>query len=97
MGVVRGPYDYILAADCVYHEHLLRHLYHAVMALSNERTVILIANERRSESVQRAFLDLFSPSFTFKRVRWSGLSGAQGPLACSSSTTTPHTALWQCL
>jgi hypothetical protein len=68
-GVVAGPYDYVLAADCVYHEHLVRHLYRALLALSNERTTILVANERRSESVQAAFLELFSPSFTFKKAR----------------------------
>ena len=40
----------------------------ALLALTNERSVILIANERRSESVQAAFLDLFSASFNFKKV-----------------------------
>lgn len=30
--------------------------------------VVIIANERRSESVQNAFLSLFSDSFTFKKV-----------------------------
>lgn len=45
-----------------------------MLALSTERTTILIANELRSESVQRAFMDLFSPSFTFKKV------GAAGPV-----------------
>jgi anion-transporting ArsA/GET3 family ATPase len=29
---------------------------------------VIIANERRSESVQSAFVDLFSHSFTFKKV-----------------------------
>ncbi len=71
-GVVAPPYDYILAADCIYHEHLVRHLYRALLALSNERTVILVANERRSESVQAAFVDLFSPSFNFKKVGGCG-------------------------
>lgn len=56
-------------ADCIYHEHIVRHLYRALLALSNERTIILVANERRSESVQAAFVDLFSGSFTFKKVR----------------------------
>lgn len=67
-GVVKPPFDYILAADCIYHEHLVRHLYRTLLALSNERTTILVANERRSESVQRAFIDLFTPSFTLKKV-----------------------------
>jgi hypothetical protein len=63
----------------------VRHLYRAVLALSNDRTAILVANERRSESVQAAFIDLFSPSFTFKKVEggrdvrmggWGGRSSA---------------------
>ena len=29
---------------------------------------VIIANERRSESVQSTFFDLFTPSFTFKKV-----------------------------
>lgn len=68
-GVVKPPFDYILAADCVYHEHLLRDLYRALLALSDNRTTILVANERRSESVQAAFTETFSHSFTMKRVR----------------------------
>ncbi|KAI8463627.1 MAG: putative methyltransferase-domain-containing protein, partial [Monoraphidium minutum] len=68
-GVIAGPYDYILAADCIYHEHLVRHLYRALLALSDCRSTILVANERRSESVQAAFMELFSPSFTFKKAQ----------------------------
>ncbi|GBF92173.1 hypothetical protein Rsub_05255 [Raphidocelis subcapitata] len=73
-GVVSPPFDYILAADCVYHEHLLRHLYRALLALSDSRTTILVANERRSESVQAAFSDLFSHSFTMKRIPHSKMA-----------------------
>ena len=62
---------------CQDHETLVRHLYRAVLALSNERSVILVANERRSESVQAAFIELFSPSFAFKKVR-AGCRAAQG-------------------
>lgn len=54
--------------DCVYHEHLVRDLHRTVMALSNDKTLILVCNERRSESVQKAFADTFSPTFSFKRV-----------------------------
>jgi hypothetical protein len=67
-GGVRGPYDFVLAADCVYHERIVRHLYRCVLALTNERSTVIVANERRSESVQAAFVDLFSASFTFKKV-----------------------------
>jgi len=79
-GVVAPPFDFILAADCIYHEHLVRHLYRALLALSNERTTILIANERRSESVQAAFIELFTPSFSFKKVPSSKMAeGYQHP------------------
>eukprot|EP00775_Hariotina_reticulata_P006641 gene6641-6867_t len=52
------PFDFVLAADCIYHEHLVRELYRTVLAITNERSTIVIANERRSESVQAAFLEL---------------------------------------
>ena len=51
-----------------------------LLALSNERTTILIANERRSESVQAAFIELFTPSFSFKKVPSSKMAeGYQHP------------------
>lgn len=66
--LVPPHFDYVLAADCIYHEHLVRHLYRTMLTITNERTTIIIANERRSESVQSAFTELFSHSFTFKKV-----------------------------
>jgi hypothetical protein len=33
-----APFDYVLAADCIYHEHLVRHLYRCMLAITNERT-----------------------------------------------------------
>lgn len=32
------PFDYVLAADCIYHETLLRHLYRVLLAITNERS-----------------------------------------------------------
>jgi hypothetical protein len=32
------PFDYVLAADCIYHETLLRHLYRVMLAITNERS-----------------------------------------------------------
>lgn len=145
--LVPPAFDYVLAADCIYHEHLVRHLYRVLLHITNERTTsewgsgwehvcapcqlhvdsldgsrcvrwllhpapprlffytactrpglpvsmlthssslfphtcahsstlntqtqlktVIIANERRSESVQSAFTELFSHSFTFKKV-----------------------------
>ena len=31
-------YDYVLAADCIYHEHLVRSLFRVVLALTGERS-----------------------------------------------------------
>jgi hypothetical protein len=33
------PFDFVLAADCIYHEHLVRALYRTVLALTNERSI----------------------------------------------------------
>lgn len=35
---VQPPFDYVLAADCIYHEHLVRHLYKVVLAMTNEKS-----------------------------------------------------------
>jgi hypothetical protein len=32
------PFDYVLAADCIYHETLLRHLYRVMLAITSERS-----------------------------------------------------------
>jgi len=36
--------------------------------LSSDAPPVVVANERRSESVQKTFMDLFSHSFTIKKV-----------------------------
>ena len=35
---VKGPFDYILAADCIYHENLVRDLYRVILELTTERS-----------------------------------------------------------
>lgn len=33
-----GQYDIVLAADCVYHEHLLAHLFRVLLAVTGDRS-----------------------------------------------------------
>jgi hypothetical protein len=35
---VKGPFDYVLAADCIYHENLVRDLYRVILELTTERS-----------------------------------------------------------
>ena len=61
-------YDFVLAADCVYKEDILPLLCEVILAVSNRRTVVVVANELRSHSVAAAFEATFSPHFSMKRV-----------------------------
>eukprot|EP00884_Botryococcus_braunii_P013363 jgi/Botrbrau1/22027/Bobra.0024s0041.1 len=70
---VQGPFDFILAADCIYNEALTQHFLHTVLEFCGPRTTVIIANEVRSESVQQRFSELFAPHFTTKRVPSSKL------------------------
>ncbi|KAK9830946.1 hypothetical protein WJX81_000881 [Elliptochloris bilobata] len=63
-----GPYDFILAADCVYNEALVDTLLRVVLALSNKRTTVVVANELRSDAVQERFRTAFEHHFVIKRV-----------------------------
>lgn len=62
------PYDYILAADCVYNEVAVPRLLAAVLRMAGPRTVVAICNEFRSQSVHDVFTELFSRHFTIKQV-----------------------------
>ena len=65
---VQPPYDYIIAADCVYSETVVPHFLNAVRAMAGPRTSIAICNEFRSESVQAVFMTEFSKHFTMRKV-----------------------------
>jgi hypothetical protein len=38
LAALSPPYDLVLAADCIYHETLLRDLYRVMLALTSERS-----------------------------------------------------------
>ncbi|GFR51417.1 hypothetical protein Agub_g13705, partial [Astrephomene gubernaculifera] len=68
---IRPPYDFVLAADCIYHETLTEHFHRAVMELTNEKSTVVVCNELRSHSVQGRFMSLFSATHSIKTVQHS--------------------------
>ena len=58
----------ILAADCVYQEELLPPLMRTIEALSDSRTTVLVASERRNEIVHRMFEELAAGAFRVKKL-----------------------------
>ena len=62
------PFDYVIAADCVYNELAVPHFLNAVLAMTGPRTSVAICNEFRSQSVHDVFMQEFSKHFTVKKV-----------------------------
>ncbi|KAG2429921.1 hypothetical protein HXX76_010701 [Chlamydomonas incerta] len=62
------PYDYVLAADCIYHEGLTEHFHRTVMEVTNEKSTVVVCNELRSHSVQGRFMELFTATHSIKSV-----------------------------
>eukprot|EP00198_Chlamydomonas_reinhardtii_P003232 XP_001692568.1 predicted protein [Chlamydomonas reinhardtii] len=62
------PYDYILAADCIYHEGLTEDFHRTVMQVTNEKSTVVVCNELRSHSVQGRFMSLFTATHSIKTV-----------------------------
>eukprot|EP00200_Dunaliella_tertiolecta_P009486 CAMPEP_0202375534 /NCGR_PEP_ID=MMETSP1127-20130417/6197_1 /ASSEMBLY_ACC=CAM_ASM_000462 /TAXON_ID=3047 /ORGANISM="Dunaliella tertiolecta, Strain CCMP1320" /LENGTH=342 /DNA_ID=CAMNT_0048973045 /DNA_START=1522 /DNA_END=2550 /DNA_ORIENTATION=- len=63
-----APFDIIIAADCIYHEHIVPHFHAVIMATTNEKSTVLVVNELRSHSVHAAFMDAFTPTHTVTRL-----------------------------
>lgn len=55
-GAVQPPFDYVVAADCVYSEAAVPHFLGALKAMSTRKTRIIVTNEFRSASVHDEFL-----------------------------------------
>ena len=62
------PYDIVIAADCIYSETAVPAFLAALLAHSDRKTTILVANELRSHSVAAAFDAAITPHFTVRRV-----------------------------
>ncbi|PNH06976.1 Methyltransferase-like protein 21D, partial [Tetrabaena socialis] len=62
------PYDFVLAADCIYHETLTEHFHRTVMDITNDKSTVVVCNELRSHSVQGRFMELFTATHTIKSI-----------------------------
>ena len=65
------PFDYVIAADCVYSETAVPHFLKAVLAMSGPRTLVAICNEFRSQTVHDLFIEEFMKHFTIRKVPMS--------------------------
>lgn len=64
----RRPYDVVVAADCIYSETAIPAFVAALLAHTDRRSTILVANELRSHSVAAAFDAAVAPHFAVRRV-----------------------------
>ncbi|KAK9812794.1 hypothetical protein WJX72_003942 [[Myrmecia] bisecta] len=77
---VQPPYDFVLAADCVYHEQLVEDLLRTLLAVTDAKSMVLVANELRSDSVHGRFMEICEPHFTIKKLSAKGMHPARGLL-----------------
>ncbi|KAL4438246.1 hypothetical protein ABPG77_010607 [Micractinium sp. CCAP 211/92] len=63
------PYDFILAADCVYSELAVPHLLATVLHMGGPRTQTIVTNEFRSQSVHDVFMETFGQHFMIRKVQ----------------------------
>ena len=62
------PYDVVVATDVIYLQAQIAPLIHSLLALSDQRTAIVIAIERRDESVWLDFQQALKAAFRVRRV-----------------------------
>lgn len=63
------PFEYILAADCVYNEAAVLHFLDAIEGISGSKTAIIVCNEFRSQSVHDVFIEEFTKKgYTIKKI-----------------------------
>jgi len=74
-----GPFDYLLAADCVYNEEHLPAFRDTCLALMTAKSLLVVINELRSESVHSRFLELMAEEFSHKKVPHSRMGSVQHP------------------
>ncbi|KAG1668811.1 hypothetical protein FOA52_004905 [Chlamydomonas sp. UWO 241] len=65
---LKPPFDYVAAADCIYHENIVKDFHRVVMDVTNDKSVVLVVNELRSHSVHAAFMAAFTPTHSIKTV-----------------------------
>jgi predicted nicotinamide N-methyase len=62
------PFDYVIAADCVYAEHIIPHFHSIVQAATNDKSIVLVVNELRSHLIQAKFIEVFEATHTIKQI-----------------------------
>ncbi|OQS05964.1 dimethyladenosine transferase [Thraustotheca clavata] len=62
------PFDVILCADVLYDAVAVKPLIQSILALTNRKSVIYIANERRSPSVREEFFKYLNAHFVWREV-----------------------------
>ena len=62
------PYSVVLATDVIYLQAQIQPFIDSLLALSDARTAIVIAIERRDESVWQAFMHALKAGFRVRRV-----------------------------
>lgn len=90
LAALSPPYDLVLAADCIYHETLLRDLYRVMLALTSERST----GEGREGGGAGGGLEQVSTS-PHKPCAWSPVAHHPMPFTttppfCLAPTHTPH-------
>ena len=75
------PYDYVIAADCVYSEVAVPHFLNAVQSMTGPKSIVVVCNEFRSSTVNDLFMAEFSRHFSIKKVAMNKMdSEYQHPL-----------------
>ncbi|OQR93241.1 dimethyladenosine transferase [Achlya hypogyna] len=62
------PFDIVLCADVLYDVAAVKPLIQSILALSNRKSVIYIANERRSPATRAEFLRYLEAEFVWKEI-----------------------------
>lgn len=62
------PFDYVIAADCVYAEHIIPHFHSIVQASTSDKSIVLVVNELRSHIIQAKFIETFEATHTIKQI-----------------------------
>mmetsp|Transcript_32158 Transcript_32158/g.76454 ORF Transcript_32158/g.76454 Transcript_32158/m.76454 type:complete len:401 (+) Transcript_32158:54-1256(+) len=63
-----GTFDFVIAADCVYHPGLAESFLRTLQEVAHKKTVVLLANEKRSRALMEGFLADASNSFRISPV-----------------------------
>lgn len=85
---VRSPFDFVIAADCIYHENHMEDLLDTILKLTDDKStgtyttqptllishrLVLVVNELRSTSIDAEFHRTFGSVFNMKKLPSSSM------------------------